>query len=50
MVTFESLLEALYEIQGLADPNNPTTVSKENLLRIFEIASFAMAESGWEPS
>ncbi len=49
MVDFESLLSALYEIQGAADPNHPASSLKERMDEVFEIASDLLARSGWHP-
>lgn len=49
MVSFESLLQMLYEIQCLADPNDSVKTLKDRMCEIFEIASRAMRDSGWEP-
>lgn len=50
MVDFEMLLSMLYEIQGLADPNQSDETLKERAREIHEIASLAMRQSGWQPS
>lgn len=49
MVTFDSLLNALYEIQGASDPNNPPETMRECLQEIFEIASEQLAAAGYKP-
>lgn len=48
MVTFDSLLSMLYEIQGASDPNAQGT-PEERLAEIREIADRAMRESGYMP-
>lgn len=49
MVSFHDLLNALYEIQGASDPNQPKDTLKERMDEIFEIASGMMQQSGFNP-
>lgn len=51
MIDFQQLLTALYEIQGLSDPNNsddPQDV-KERVAEIYEKTSHLVKESGYNP-
>ncbi len=49
MVTFDSLLQALYEIQGAADPNHPVASAAERLEEIYEKAGEMLEQSGFQP-
>jgi transcriptional regulator of met regulon len=49
MVDFQTLLDALYQIQGASHPNQPAASAKERLDEIFEIASRMMRQSGYQP-
>lgn len=45
MVDFETLLNALYEIQGASDPNHPA----ERMADVWSIACGMMEKSGYQP-
>lgn len=45
-----AILEAVYEIQGLSDPNDSPETQLERLQRIYELASTVMRKTGYEPS
>ena len=49
MVTFDSLLQALYEIQGASDPNQSPASAAERLEEIFDRASKQLEAAGWQP-
>lgn len=49
MVTFPSLLAALYEIQGASDPNQSQTDLAERMQEIFTLASEQLAAAGYDP-
>jgi hypothetical protein len=49
MVTFQSLLNTLYEIQGACDPNHPAKSMAERMQEIFDLASEQLAAAGFEP-
>lgn len=49
MVTFSSLLAALYEIQEASDPNNPIDDGVQRLEEIFTLASEQLAAAGYQP-
>lgn len=51
MVTFDSLLQTLYEIEGLSDPQQPLDIRscKTRLDDIFELAGEQLRASGWHP-
>jgi transcriptional regulator of met regulon len=49
MITFPSLLDVIYRIQGASDPNDSPQTLKERMDEIYELASRVMKESGYEP-
>lgn len=49
MVTFDYLLQALYEIQGAADPNHGDDTLKDRMAEIYAKACDAIEQSGWKP-
>jgi len=48
MVTFDSLLTALYHIQGAADPAHPEDSNTERLQEIFDLAAAQLLAAGWQ--
>ncbi len=49
MTTFPELLDALYQIQGAADPNHPADSLADRMAEIRDIADRMMRQSGYTP-
>ncbi len=45
----DKILDAVYEIQGNADPNDSPRTRKERLDRIYELACEVMDRTGYDP-
>jgi len=49
MVSFNELIQEIYEIQGASDPNHIQESLVERMAEIFERASRMMEKSGYQP-